>query len=81
MSALELIARRAARTRGIRHLTAIQALRDYIRESSDEELIKAINRITDMTVLRTLIEAGLRRPLLDAVIARTEELIRRRTAR
>ena len=77
MSALELYAKEAMKTKGIFHMNAIRALRDYIRHTSDEELLKAIDKINDTEILRTMIEAGLHEPILTAVTKRAEEIPKR----
>jgi len=77
MSMLEFYARRAQTTIGLEHLAALRALRSYIKQTPDKELLKAIEEWTDLALLRTLVEAGLRRPLLDAVMRKAEELILR----
>jgi hypothetical protein len=77
MSALELFAREAMKTKGVWHINAIRTLRGYINSASDEELLKAITFINDTDLLRTLIEAGLHEPILTAVTKRAEEIPKR----
>jgi len=70
MSALELYAKAALETKGIAHLQAISSLRKYLLQITDEEATRYINMITDLNILRTLIEAGMRAALLKAVLSR-----------
>jgi len=77
MAALELHAKQALIVKGVWHLNAIRALREYIRQTSEKDLLEAIDKINDVDVLRTLLEAGLHEPLLTAVTRRAEEIPRR----
>jgi hypothetical protein len=77
MAALEMMARGALITKGVWHMSAIKSLREYIRHSSDEELLEAIKYINDVDILRTMIEAGLHEPILTAVTRRAEEIPKR----
>jgi len=70
MSALELYAKQVLQLKGTQHMHAIDALRRYIRLTTDEELTIYINRITDTDVLRILIEAGMRNPLWRVAVSR-----------
>ena len=74
MSALELYAKQAINTKGTQHMQAIQSLRKYIRLSTNEELETYIRMITDVDILRTLIECGMRTPLFQVVISRINML-------
>jgi len=53
---------------------AIVSLRQYIRLTPAEELIKYINMITDPDILRTLLEAGMWSDIWIAVVKRGEIL-------
>jgi len=77
MSALELFAKEAEKTKGVWHMNAIRTLRGYIRSASNEELLEAIKHINSVDLLRTLIEAGLHEPILKAVTKRAEEIPKR----
>lgn len=78
MSALELYLKEITKRRRIRRVWALQNLRSYMKQTSDEELILHIKRITSLNWLKILWEAGLRTPLQRAVSVRIEELTRRR---
>ena len=68
----------AATTKGLEHLAAIRQLRWYIKITKDKEMLNIIRGITDMKLLRTLVEAGLREPLLTVTVRKADELIERR---
>jgi hypothetical protein len=76
MSALETYAKTALETKGTEHMHAIDSLRRYIRLTSEEDLIKYVNMITDQNILRTLIEAGLKGNVWTATVRRSD-LLRR----
>jgi hypothetical protein len=76
MSALETYAIQALTTKGTVHMAAIQSLRKYINLCSELELELAINRITDLDILRTLIEAGMRGNLHKVTVSRINMLIK-----
>ena len=78
MSMLEAYARRVLETKGLEHQIALSILRDYMKVTPIEELIAQIDTIYDTDVLKALWEAGLRKPLMDAVIRRIEILQGRR---
>jgi len=75
---LERYAKRVVETRGMMHLIQLARLREYIRTTPIEYLIQEIGKLTDLNQLRALVEAGLRPPLLEAVLRRTNELMLRR---
>jgi hypothetical protein len=79
MSALELYAKQAQEKRGYEHMQAIKSLRSYMNLTSEEELIRYINMITDMDTLRTLTEAGMRGNTHKALISRMNLLIKEQT--
>jgi hypothetical protein len=74
MSALELYAKTIRGTKGTQHLAALESLRSYMRLTSEEEIIRYINTITDPDTLRTLIEAGMRGETLKATVRRADML-------
>ena len=78
MSMLEAYARRVLESKGLEHQIALSILRDYMKVTPIEELIAQIDTIYDTDVLKALWEAGLRKPLMDAVIRRIEILQGRR---
>ena len=76
MSALETYLKGCATTRGLEHINAIRALRTYIRLTSEEDITLAINRITDIMLLKHIIEAGVNARLQKAVTTRYDLLKR-----
>ena len=80
MSALELYLKEITKRKRIRRVWALQNLRSYMKQTSDEELTLYIKRMTNLDWLKILWEAGLRTPLQRAVSIRIEELARRRGA-
>jgi len=74
MSALELYAKQVRTTKGTQHLAALEALRAYMRLTSQEDIIRYVNMITDPDTLRTLIEAGMRGETLKATVRRADML-------
>jgi hypothetical protein len=76
MSALELYAKQIINTKGTQHLAMLESLRSYIRLTSEDELIRYINMITDPEILRTLIEAGMRGTTHKATISRLNLLMK-----
>lgn len=74
MSALELYAKQVRQTKGTQHMWAIAALRSYMRLTSEEDIIRYINMITDPDILRTLIEAGMRGETHKATVRRADML-------
>jgi len=76
MSALELYAREVLNTRGIEHTHALQSLRHYINLTDTESLIRYLNTITDLDILRAIQEAGARGDLYSALISRMNLLMK-----
>lgn len=74
MTELERLARSVSDTFGIHHLRALEELRYYIAANDDRWLISEIMEIPEQRLLRALLEAGLRQPLLDAALAQSKEL-------
>jgi hypothetical protein len=64
MSALELYLKAIKESRGVEHLNAVRNLRVYLDITPLEDVIKAIQSINDITLLRYLVEAGLKPTLL-----------------
>jgi len=71
---LAYYARAVRDSRGILHQIQLRALRDHIRARSVERIIEEINAIDDVTLLRTLWEAGLPPELQKAVLERARQL-------
>lgn len=78
MSELETRLNNIAIAKGMIHLSRLAALRIYLKQVPDNDIILAINKITNLTLLRILWEAGLNATLQTAVLRRTDELIQRR---
>jgi len=74
MSALDIYLEEAVNTKGMWHLGAVGALRVYMKETSKDELIKAIKNIDEPRKLRVLMEAGLNAELMKAVTDRYDTL-------
>jgi hypothetical protein len=74
MSALEELCRRVHHSRGMFHKLALEALRDFLNTTPEERLIEMISTFSSKVLLRHLWEAGLTRPLQEAVLKRYEEL-------
>lgn len=81
MSALETYARAVRKAKGVEHKYKLDALRWYIKRSTDKELITAIRRITDTELMRTLIEAGLNAALMTVLLRRYDDLVTRKARR
>jgi len=78
MAALERYTKMAKEARGMRHLARINALRWYIRNTSDTEFSAALKHIADIKLLKVLQEAGCDGDKYDLLIARVNELLERR---
>jgi len=74
MAALETYLREAQEAKGMEHLRAIATLRWYIRNSTEHDIIVAIRKIEDATLLRYIIEAGVNATLQHEVTKRHEKL-------
>ena len=79
MSALETYAKQIIETKGTLHLAALEALRSYLKLTSEEEIIRHVNMITDPAILRALIEAGMRGKTHRATISRLNMLMKEQT--
>lgn len=79
MSALELYARQARNSKGLHHAERMHTLRQYINITPEPKIIEAILHMTDLALLRTLWEAGLRADQQEAVLRRSRELVERRS--
>lgn len=65
---------RATETKGILHKATIETLRNYIRQTPEEELLRVIFSMNKPIHLRALWEAGVSQTLQLAIIKRLEEL-------
>lgn len=64
---------RVVETRGLGHSLQLRNLRNYLKEHTDESLIKEIRDIREVPLLRALFEAGLRSPLMGEVLKQLEK--------
>lgn len=76
MSALEIYATAVLQTKGIQHGQALQSLRHYINLTPVDELIRYLNMITDINILKAIQEAGARGDLYRALISRLNLLMK-----
>jgi len=74
MSALETYLKGCSETRGLEHINAIRALRTYIHLTPEDDIVLAINRITDIMLLKHIIEAGVNARLQKIVLTRYDLL-------
>lgn len=78
MSYLEEFAKRTRNTRGLLHQRNLGVLRNYLGTTPEDQLIEAIEKFTDIELLKTLWEAGLKLRLQEPVLRRYTELSTRR---
>lgn len=71
---LERMARSVSETYGMLHQMNLRALRNYIKTTPEEELIKQVANVREAILLRSLWEAGLSSGLQEAVLERLEKL-------
>lgn len=71
---LERLAKSVSETYGLLHQMRLSFLRDYIKTTPEEELIKQITEIKEVALLRTLWEAGLTSGLQQAVLERLDKI-------
>ena len=74
MSNLELYTWECFDSAGLDHERKLQRLRNYIKQTPENELTFAIMRINRIEQLKALWEAGLNKTLQQAVLARFEQL-------
>ena len=74
MSAIEMYLKEAQATKGTWHKTTISNLRAYISQTTREEIISAVNKITDASLLPLLWEVGLSQELQEIVNKRSMKL-------
>ena len=58
MPALKYFAYKVATTKGVEHFNWLEALREYIKEKSEDELVKELIRINADNELKAILEAG-----------------------
>jgi len=78
MSLIPMYIREVQKEKGLRRQVMLWALRHYIKRLPEEELVKQIKQIVDITQLKILWEAGLTAPAQKAATARAWELAHRR---
>jgi len=71
---LKSLAKRVAESFGLLHQVNLRALRLYIKEHTEEELLKEIAGIDEGKQLRILWEAGLSARLQDAVLGQLNKI-------
>jgi hypothetical protein len=71
MSAIEMYLKEAQTTKGTWHKAVIANLRDYMSKTPEPEIISAINKIKDYTLLTAMWEVGLSQNLQDIVNKRS----------
>lgn len=76
MLKVEALALRARRTKGMEHHSNIWALRQYVNNNPDEEIVRQISLITDLEAFPSLWEVGLSASLQAAAVARWKILTR-----
>ena len=74
MSAIKLYLAEAKDTKGTWHKIIINNLRDYMRRTSREDVISAINQLTDASLIPFLWEVGLSQELQDLVNKKSMQL-------
>ncbi len=79
LNKLAYYANYVATTKGFRHHSALIALRNYIRVTPEDELLRDIKETHRLVQLRALWEAGINATLQAAATARAEEIAARGT--
>lgn len=79
MSALERYAKRTYETRGLLHQRNLAVLRNYLGTTPEDDLRKEVYELTDLNLLKTLWEAGLKPRQQLWVLNRYEQIVGRRT--
>jgi len=69
---------RVDQTHGLIHIMAIRALRKYMNDTPQDEVIADIDMLTKPEHFKALWEAGLNGVLQTAVLRRAEEVMERR---
>ena len=77
--ALRVYADKVRDSVGLAHQIALRSLRWYLKTTKLQSFKEQVNTITDINLLKTLWEAGLNSEQQKIVLARYEELKRRRT--
>lgn len=71
---LERLAKSVSESYGLLHQSNLRVLRDYIKTTLEDELVKQVEELKEAVLLRTLWEAGLSSGLQDAVLKRLEKI-------
>lgn len=74
MSAIELYLQDAKRTKGTHHKLVISNLRQYMASTPEEEIISAINKLKDNSLIFYLWEVGMSQTLQDVANRRSLKL-------
>jgi len=77
--ALRVYAEKVRDSVGLAHQIALRSLRWYLKTTKLQSFKEQVGTITDINLLKTLWEAGLNSEQQKIVLARYEELKRRRT--
>jgi len=75
MAALELYLTRMRDTRGLEHIRATRAAREYVRGVTEDAMVDAIRNLKDAELLRAVIEIGVSTRLQRAVTSRYDTLV------
>ena len=70
-----------ASAKGMLHQERLRALRWYIKQSTDDDLMRQIRGLTNLKHLRILQEAGLREPVATVMLRHYDALVERRKRR
>ena len=77
MEVLEYLAESVRSTVGLKHEVALHQLRDYLKTTNEDEVLRQINNFTKYENLRAILEAGARTRIREAVTGRAAMLMRR----
>ena len=81
MAALEILALEVKKLQHLPRQQALWRLREYMQQTRQQDLIRAINRMKDPELLKILWEAGLNADLQQLVLRRLEEIFREQEMR
>lgn len=74
MSVIEIWLKEAQKIKGTHHKLVISGLREYIAGTTEEEVISAINKLTDNSLIFFLWEVGLSQTLQDVANRRSQKI-------
>jgi hypothetical protein len=72
---LEMFLKQLQLARGVDWMAIMRHLREYIDATPVEDIIRQINEITDIRLLKYLIAAKPIKPILEATLKRYDELL------